>query len=241
MENERFPYQEITYETRLVVDSEFSDIIMTKRTVELAKQLVGGDNLRIERKNKSPFFRQKNTIKGLTATNRLPIVDSLDDAFLDRLYLIHTNKLDNFRPNSNDNISIKVLDNEKIREEIFYYLLYCYRLFKENPNRIRELRDVEEIRELLIEGSYPLKQWENERIEKKENSKEKLIDLWNDFIMWRKGLTDRDLFDRMNQISDRKFKRLLESRYTKIIHEGRIWFKGISLKNKPNIDLTQTS
>jgi phage/plasmid-associated DNA primase len=238
MEKERFPFQGITYETRLVVDSEFSDIVMTKRAIELAKQLFGGDNLRIERKNRPPFYRQINTIKGLTATNKLPIFESLDDAFLSRLYLIPTHKPEDFTPNPDIRFENEVLKDKKLREEIFYYLLYCYRLYKENPNRLYGLHDINETREILIEGSYPLKRWEDadpKRVIKDENAKEKLIDLWNDFIEWRKTLplNDED-FDRMNQISSEKFKRLLESRYQKIIHGGRIWFKGIGLKNKQN-------
>jgi hypothetical protein len=226
-----FPLFGITHGTRCIVDSEFSNAILTPKTIEKLKSLVGGDILKVERKHRPPLIIKENTLKAITSTNTLPTFTTIDKAILERLYLIPTQLPEEFKPNPDIRPEIEVNRNKKLREEIFYYLLFCYRLYKENPQRLRELQDIEEIREILIEEQYPLQQWEKNRIEKIENAKETLTDLWNDFIEWRKTQTDTKILDKINQINRDKFKRLLEARYQKIIH-GQIFFKGIRLKNK---------
>jgi hypothetical protein len=232
----QFPYMGITYETRCIIDSEFSETVIN--AVEELKEKSGGDILKIDRKYLPPLHLNLNSLKMFLSTNELPKFGKLDNATLDRLYLIPTQLPSDFIPDPNIHPDRDVLLDKKLREQVFYYILYCYRLYKEYSNKLKDFHDINETREMLIEGSYPLKEWENakpERIIKDENAKETFIDLWNDFIEWRQGLTDNKLFDKMNQIGKEKFKRLLESRYQKIIHGGRVWFKGIRLTNKPTL------
>jgi len=214
LQNNRFATAELRGKYLLTSSERPKSVVDT----EILKRISGGDRLMGERKFKPPFpFTPRLTL--MLAMNRLPSFKSVDSAFLDRLYFI-------FPQESLAEDEIDLAFREKLlkeREGIFYYILWCYRNWRERGFKFRHELDKESKLEYVEELSSEVFQFVKECCVEDRALRVEGTRLYEAYIDWC----------RLHSIEPRDkqgFYRILRKRYRTTRPGNRLTFHGIALK-----------
>ena len=202
------------------VTSEKSDSVV--RCVERIKRIVGGDTLSIEEKFKPLREKNPNTLKMFILVNEVPRFAKIDEAFAERIVIVFADN-----PLAEDEKDPGII--ERLRSDAdciadtFRFLLYCAWLLKKVNYRIP--RDVEEVREILEEASFPLADWLRDSCIIGEEFSVEREEAYNSYVNWAKssGKPGRIL-------TRRKFYELMRTRFVEVKRKGEFFFRGVGLK-----------
>ncbi|RLE93240.1 MAG: hypothetical protein DRJ96_10215, partial [Thermoprotei archaeon] len=152
------------------------------RAVEFFKQLTGDEILYGEVKYRRPF-RFRNRCKLITFANELPLFSHIDDAVLERLYVIESDG----RPPERPDPSLRLRIRERELKYVFMHVLWCYKELEEREFRLEHAPSKEYVRELLVERATLLSDFVEEECERGEGFMEKGTRLYEAYLEWCRG------------------------------------------------------
>jgi len=205
------------------ISTEGSYVFVDKKGIARLNRLTGDATLRFERKYHDAV-QGPNYLKLVFLLNELPLFHHLEDALLDRIYIIETTEEKIDEPRSMEDVVREVLAE---REQIIHFMLWCsYNLMPDGHVRYRHDMDMEEKRELLLSSMNPVNQWIEEECERSPDASENRKLLYSSYEMW----AQRTGKPRMSKTAFYATLRSLGFREVKRFNE--YYFKGLRLRER---------
>ena len=205
------------------ISTEGSYVFVDKKGIARLNRLTGDATLRFEKKYRNAVYGP-NYLKLIFLLNELPLFHHVEEALLDRIYIIETTEEKVGEPRS---IEAVVRDVLAEREQIIHFMLWCsYNLMPDGHVRYRHDMDVEEKRELLLSSMNPVNQWIDEECERDPNASENRKLLYSSYEMWakRRGrpvMSKTAFYATLRSLGFREVKRFNE-----------YYFKGLRLRDR---------
>ena len=188
------------------------------RALDFFKQLTGDEVLWGEVKYARPF-RFRNRCKLLVFTDRLPMFSEIDDATLDRLYIIAS---EGERPEKPDPYLRRKIRERELKY-VFLHMLWCYLELKERDFKLIGAPDREEVAKLLVSDYSDISDFIDARCELGEEFREQGSKLYDAYLEWC-GTTGRRPLGR-----NTFYGQLVSLGFKKLNYRGAVWFKGLRL------------
>lgn len=214
LSSDRFSIIEL-YGVRVNISSERP---RSKVDVEVMKRLSGGDPVTANRKHRSYFsFTPYATL--IFLMNRLPMFREVDEAFLDRVYLVFTqNPLS--REERDPSFAERLLAE---RKQILHWMLWCYWRLKQRGMRYRNDLPLEDKRESIEESSSPIFEFVKDECIEDPAWRVERRRLYEAYIEWcrEKGYEG---------VARRTFFEVMRTRYRETKVRGERYFVGLTLR-----------
>ncbi len=190
------------------------------RNVEFFKQITGDEVLYGEVKYRRPF-RFRNRCKLITFANELPLFSHMDDAVLERLYVIESYG----RPPERPDPSLRLRIRERELKYVLMHVLWCYKELEEREFRLEHAPSKEYVSQLIVRTASTISDFVEECCEIGEYFREAGKVLYETYLRYCRehGITKplgRNTF--YAQLSYMGFK--------KYVREGIVYFKGLRLR-----------
>ena len=205
------------------ISTEGSHIFISERGLARLNRLTGDDTLKFERKYHDRVDGP-NYLKLIFLLNEFPLFKRIDDALLERLYIIETTEEAIQEPRPMVDVVKDILTE---REQIIHFMLWCtYQLTKDGYVKFRHDMTVEQKKELLLESMNPVNRWIEEECEMDPNASENRKLLYSSYEMWaqRTGaikLPQSAFYATLRSLGFREARR-----------HGEYYFKGLRLRDR---------
>ena len=200
------------------VSTEGSGVLISAQGSTILNRLTGDATLAFEAKHK-PMFTGKNYLKLIFLLNELPTFKKLDDAIVDRVYLIETTDQPVENPRPAEEVLAEILEE---KDGVIAFLLWATHklLGKDHILRWEYDSPLDDKREVLLKATNPVYQFlevattQGGRVERKV--------LYASYIAWarKEGRT---------QFSRTAFYSLMRTLYPEAKVKGERYFNGLTL------------
>jgi len=205
------------------ISTEGTYTLVHERGLERLNRYTGDATISFEAKFRRPI-KGPNYLKFIFLLNDLPLFTRLDEALLDRLYIIETTE-----ERVQDAKPMEMIVNEvlKEREQIIHFMLWCsYKLMPDGYVRWKYDMDVETKKEWLMSSMNPIHQWIEEECVKSPDAMENRKKLFSSFERWcelrgKPKPSSRTFYNTLRGLGFREVKR-----------GGEYYFKGLRLKEE---------
>ena len=205
------------------ISAEGSYVFVDRRGIARLNRLSGDATLVFERKYHDRV-EGPNYLKLIFLLNDLPLFSSVDEALLDRLYIIETVEERVGEPKPVEEVVKEVL---KEREQIIHFLLWCsYQLTKDGYVRFQHDIPLDQKKELLLQSMNPVAQWVEERCATSPEAVESRKRLYSDYESWAKERGKLVLSKAMF------YSTLRGLGYKEVRRHGEYYFKGLRLREE---------
>jgi phage/plasmid-associated DNA primase len=161
------------------ISSEGARSLINARGVERLKRYSGEETITFEEKY-HPAINGRNIIKMVFLLNEYPQFEYLDEAFLDRLYIIETTEEKVKEPKPEPQILRELLGE---KDAFAAFILWCMRrLLKEGFLQFKHDRELEEKKELFAYALNPVAQWIQEECVREGRTERKT--LYAAYLKW---------------------------------------------------------
>ena len=204
------------------ISTEGAGIIISERGLLALNRLTGDETITFEQKYR-PRIEAKNYLKLIFLLNEPPIFKKLDDAIIDRLYLIDTTEEPITNPKPMKQVLKEYLEE---KNEIIHFLLWCMVKLLGPEGTLNYKHDIplEDKRTLLIEMSNPIYEFIEECCDRIGREERKV--LYSAFTKWARENGKRS----MSRNAFYNYMRSLG--FIEVKKGGEWYFKGVSLKRE---------
>jgi hypothetical protein len=211
------------------ISSEGARSLISVNGIERLKRYSGEESIHFEEKYRPPLMG-RNIIKMVFMLNEYPQFQYLDEAFLDRLYLIDTTS-EAIKEQKPEPHVLKELLEE--RDTFVTFILWCMRnLLKERYINFKHDLTLDEKKELFTQVLNPVVSWIEEKCDKEGKTERKT--LYAAFLKWAQENSKPIM-------SDKQFYSMLRSLgYTDRKIKGEWFFMNLKLKEPESKTLIHT-